>query len=187
MGKVKQIELKNWTYCFYNDINSIEEFNSSLLKIDKKSCKDIDIYYIGYITIKKIGDCENIYSVNPLYLIIGKVDGHIERSSAEENNGNKYLVFDSTDENKEVLKKYTELWNGIKNEIETINGGKKGEYGKDFMKIKFNTDDNLPLNKPLKLHLLTIIVRCIFEEDGKFYPQLYLDDCLYELWETYKC
>ena len=49
------------------------------------------------------------------------------------------------------------------------------------MKIKFNTDDNLPLNKPLKLHLLTIIVRCIFEEDGKFYPQLYLDDCLYEL------
>ena len=58
---------------------------------------------------------------------------------------------------------------------------KKGEYGKDFMKIKFNKDDNLTLNKPLKLHLLTIIVRYIFEEDGKFYPQLYLDDCLYEL------
>ena len=109
----------------------------------------------------------------------------------EESNGSKYLVFDSTelhsagvhsaDENKEVLKKYRELWDGIKNEIETINGGKKGEYGKDFMKIKFNTDDNLPLNKPLKLHLLTTIVRCIFEEDSKFYPQLYLDDCLYEL------
>ena len=49
------------------------------------------------------------------------------------------------------------------------------------MKIKFNTDDNLPLNKPLKLHLLTINLRCIFEEDIKFYPQLYLDDCLYEL------
>ena len=144
--------------------------------MDKKLCKDIDIYYIGYISIKKIGDWENIYSVNQLHLIIGKVDGNIE-----EDNGNKYLVFDSTDENKEVLKKYTELWDGIKNEIETINGGKKGEYGKDFMKIKFNTDDNLPLNKPLKLHLLTIIVRCIFEKDGKFYPQLYLHDCLYEL------
>ena len=153
MGKVKQIEIKNWTYYFYNDIINIEEFNSSLLKIDKKSYKDIDIYYIGYITIKKIGDCENIYSVNPLYLIIGKVDGHIECNSVECNSANcnsieeqdrsKYLVFDSTDENKEVLKKYTELWDGIKNEIETINGGKKGEYGKDFMKIKFNTDDNL--------------------------------------------
>ena len=110
-------------------------------------------------------------------LIIGKVDEHIE-----ENNGNKYLVFDSvelcsTDENKEVLKKYRELWDGIKNEIETINGSKKCEYGKDFMKIKFNTDDNLPLNKPLKLHHLAIIVRCILE-DGKFYLQLYLDDCL---------
>ena len=162
MGKVKLIEIKNRTYCFYNDIINIEEFDSNLLKIDKKSYKDIDIYYIGYITIKKIGDCENIYSVNPLYLIIGKVDGHIE-----ENNGNKYLVFDpaelhSTDENKEVLKKYTELWDGIKNEIKTINGGKKGEYSKDFMKIKFNTDDILPLNKPLKLHLLTIIVRRLF-------------------------
>ena len=96
-------------------------------------------------------------------------------------NGSKYLVFDYTDENKEVLKKYTELWDGIKNEIETINGGKKREYGKDFMKIKFNANDNLPLNKLLKLDLLTIIVRCIFEEDGKFYLQLYLDDCLYEL------
>ena len=56
---------------------------------------------------------------------------------------------------------------------------KKGEYGKDFMKVKFNTDDNLPLNKPLKLHLLTIIFSYIFEEDGKFYLRLYLDDCLY--------
>ena len=172
MGKVKQIEIKNRTYYFYNDIINIEEFNSSLLKIDQKWYKEIDIYYIGYIKIKKNGDYENTYSLNPLYLIIGKVDGHIE-----ENNGNKYLVFDSTDENKEVLKKYTELWDGIENETETKSDGKKGEYGKNFMKIKFNTYDNLPLNKPLKLHLLTIIVRCIFEKDGKFYPQLYLDEC----------
>ena len=111
-----------------------------------------------------------------MYLIIGKVDGH-----TEEKNGSKYLVFDSADENKEVLKKYTELWNGVKNEIETINGGKKGEYGKGFIKIKFDIEDNLPLHKQLKLHLLTIIVRPVFEEDGNFYPQLYLDDCLYEL------
>ena len=57
---------------------------------------------------------------------------------------------------------------------------KKVEYGKEFIKIKFNTDHNFPLNKPLMLHLLTRIVRCIFEEDGKFYLQLYVDDCLYE-------
>ena len=59
MGKVKQIEIKNWSYYFYNGIINIEEFDSNLLKIDKKSYKDIYIYYIGYITIKKIADCEN--------------------------------------------------------------------------------------------------------------------------------
>ena len=117
-----------------------------------------------------------------MYLIVGKVDEHIECNSVEEKHESKYLAFDSmellsTDENKEVLEKYTELWD----EIEMINGGENDEYGKDFIKIKFNTDDNLPLNKPLKLHLLTMIVRCIFEEHNKFYPQLCLDKCLYEL------
>ena len=71
MGKAKQTEIKNWVYYFYNHIIKIEEFNSNLVKIDKKSYKDIDIYYIGYITIKKTGDYENIYSLNPLNLIIG--------------------------------------------------------------------------------------------------------------------
>ena len=104
MGKVKQIEIKNRTYYFYNNIINIEVFNSSLLKIDKISYKDIDNYYIGYAAIKKNDDCENIYSINPLYLIIAKAFGYIE-----ENNDNKYLVFDSTDENKEVLKKYNKL------------------------------------------------------------------------------
>ena len=149
---------------------NIEEIDSNLLKIDKKSYKDIDIFFIGYITIKKIGDYEKIYSAYPLYLMIRKVDGHIECHSVEENNGNNYLVFDSIQKN--VLKKYGEIWDGIKNEFETINGGKKVEYGKDFLKIKFNIDNNLLLNKPLKLHLLAIIVRCIFEKDGKFYPEL---------------
>ena len=176
MGNIKQITIKNRTYYFFNDMINIEDFDSGLLKIDKKSFKNIDIYYIGNITIKKIDDCDNIHSVNPLYLIIGKVDGFIE-----EKNGSKYLVFDFTDKNKEVLAKYTELWDGIKNEIETINGGKEGEYGNDFMKIKFDTDYNLPLNKQLKMHMLTIVVRSVFQEDGKFYPQIYLDECSHDV------
>ena len=163
MGNIKQITIKNRTYYFFSDMINIEDFDSGLLKIDKKSFKNIDIYYIGNITIKKIDDCDNIHSVNPLYLIIGKVDGFIE-----EKNGSKYLVFDSSDKNKKVFKKYTELWDGIKNEIDTMNGGIKAEYGKDFMKIKFNTDDDLPLNKPLKIHMLTTVVRSVFEEGGNF-------------------
>ena len=70
MGVVKQIDIKNRTYYFYNDIINIKTFDPILLKIDKKSYKDIDIYNTGYITIKKIDDCENIYSVNPLYLLV---------------------------------------------------------------------------------------------------------------------
>ena len=65
--------------------------------------------------------------------------------------------------------------------IKTINGGKSGEYGKDFMKTKSNPDDHLPLNKPLKFHTMTIIIRSVFEENKKYYPQLFLDKCLYQL------
>ena len=99
----------------------------------------------------------------------------------EETNRCKYLVFDSTDKNREILGKYTELCSGIKNEIKTINGGKEGEYGKYFIKIKFDADDNFSLNKPLKLCMLTVFVGPFYEEDGKFYQQVYLDECLYEL------
>ena len=73
----------------------------------------------------------------------------------EEKNGNKYLVLDDVDENKEVSKKYEEVWEGVKKEIETINGSEKMEYGKDFLKIRFESNDDLPMNKPVKLHLLT--------------------------------
>ena len=90
----------------------------------------------------------------------------------------KNLIFDDSDnENKGLLKKYTHVWDGIKNEIKTINGGKEIDYGKDYTKIKFNSNDDLPLNKSLKFHAMVRIIRSVFEEDGKFYPQLYLDNC----------
>ena len=93
---------------------------------------------------------------------------------------NKYLVFDSTDENKELLKKCNDVFNGIRDKIKEINSG-QCYYEKDDMKTKFNSDDNLPLNKPLKFCLMTITIRSFFEEDGKLYPQVYLDNSLYEL------
>ena len=99
MGEVKQINIKNRTYYFYNDIIDLKGFKPNLLKIGKKHYKGINIYYIGYITIKKNDDYESIYSVNTLYLRINHASGYIE-----EKNGNKYLIFDSVDENKELLK-----------------------------------------------------------------------------------
>ena len=94
-------------------------------------------------------------------------------------NGNKYLIFDSVDENKEVLKKYADVWDGIKNKIKAINGGKKMIMG--YIKIKFDSDDDLPLNKPLKFYAMTVTIRSAFEEKGKLHPQLFLDDTLHEL------
>ena len=98
MGTVKQINIKNRTYYFYNDIIYLENFDARLLKIDKRSYKNIGIYNIGYTTKKKIDGYININSVNPLHLGITRVNGYIEEQGM-----NKYLVFDSTDENKELL------------------------------------------------------------------------------------
>ena len=109
-----------------------------------------------------------------MYLQVNHADGYIE-----EKNGNKYLIFDSTDDYKELLKKYVDVWNGIKNKINAINSD-AFDYEKDYTKIKFNSDDDLPLNKPLEFHMITIIIRSVFEEAGKLYPQVFLDDALYE-------
>ena len=127
MAKIKQINIKSRAYCFYNNQINSKDFDARLLKSDKKDYNEIDIYYNGYVTVKKIANYNNINSVNPLYLMINEMIGHFE-----EKNENKYLVLDDVDENKEVSKKYEEVWEGVKKEIETINGGKKVEYGKDF-------------------------------------------------------
>ena len=126
MGKVKQINITNRTYYFYNDQLNLKDFDARLLKVDKKNYSEIDIYYIGYVTVKKIAHCNNINSVNPLHLMIDEMIGHFE-----EKNENKYLVLDDVNENKEVSKKYEEVWEGVKKETETINSGKKVEYSKN--------------------------------------------------------
>ena len=100
MGKIRQINIKNRTCYFYNDQINLKDFDARLLKVDKKDYNEIDIYYIGYVTVKKIANCNNINSVNPLYLMINKMIGHFE-----EKGGNKYLVLDDVNENKEISKK----------------------------------------------------------------------------------
>ena len=167
---LKEIDIKSRTYYFCNDLIDLKDFDFSLLKLDKKSVMDINIYYIGYVTKKPE---YNIDSVNPLYLTIKKLDGFID-----EKNGNKYLNITLTDINNDVLIKYAEAWSGIKDQIKKINNDSVVEYDKYYMKIKFDSDDNLPLNKVLKFHALSVILRRVFERDSKYYPQIFLDDAL---------
>ena len=83
------------------------------------------------------------------------------------------MVFDSADQNKKLLKKYSDVWNGIKNKVKEVDDS-ECDYEKDYMKIKFNSDHNVPLNKPLKFHSMTITIRSIFKENGKLYPQCFV-------------
>ena len=169
MGQVKEINIKSQTYYFFDDLINLKNFDSSLLKIDKRSYKNIDIYYIGYIKIKKFGDSENIHSVNPLYLIINSATRHFK-----EKINKKYLILHSKN-------KYEEVWSEIRSEIKTLNGGKELLYENNHARIGINPDDDLPLNKPRKFPTLPIIITYVFQENEKLYPQICLDECLYKL------
>ena len=109
MEQVKKINIKNRGYYFSDSMINIKNFHSDLLKIDKKSHEDIDIYYISYIMIKKFSDCENIHTINSLYLII-----HSTISYFKEKNDEKYLNIDSTE-------KYEKAFSEIKSEIKKLN------------------------------------------------------------------
>ena len=171
MVTTKQLNIKNRTYYFYDDLINLKDFDPNLLKLDKKSSMDISIYYIGYVTKKPE---YNINSVNPLYLLISELDGFIE-----EKEGRKYLNISLIFNNNDVLVKLAVVWREIKDQVKKINNGSVCEYAENYMKI--DSDDNLPLNKVLKFRILTIIIRNIFEKDGKYYPQIFLDHCFYEI------
>ena len=156
-NKVKDINIKNRTYFFFNDTINIENFDPNNIKIDEKSYKSILIYYIGYVTIKEY---VKIYSVNPLYLICRYVNGYFE-----EINGNKYLTLFRTNESKEKIKKYEEKWIKIRDLIRSITKT-SDDYDEKYMKIKFNSDDELPL-KTVEIPTIAIVVRTIFLENSK--------------------
>ena len=169
--KFKDIDIKNRTYYFFNDMINIKNFDPNNIKLDKKSYKNILIYYIGYVMIKD-SKYVNIYIVNPLYLIFNKVNGYFG-----EINESKYLTLVPTNESK---KKYEELWIKIRDLIRSIT--KNSEYyDENYMKTKFNSDDELPLNKTIEIPSTTIVVRAIFLESNKYYLQVFFDECLYKL------
>ena len=171
-NKVKDINIKNLTYYFFNDMIDIENFDPNNAKKDEKSYKNILIYSIGYVTTK---ESIKIYSVNPLYLISRYVSGYFEKI-----NGNKYLTLVPTNESKEKIKKYEELWSEIRDLIRSITKN-SDDYDEKYMKIKFNSDDQLSINKTIEIPTMTTVVRAVFHKNNKYYPQVLLDECLYKI------
>ena len=172
---VKDINIKNHTYYFFNDIINIKEFNSKNIKIDEKSYKNILIYYIAYVTLKD-SKYVKINSVIPLYIMFNRINGYFE-----EINGNKYLTLVSINESEEKIRKYEELRIiKIRDLIRSVTK-KSDDHDEKHMKTKFDSDDKLPLNKTIKIPVMVIVIRAIFYENNKYCPQVVLDECLYKI------
>ena len=172
METIKQTNIKNRTYYFYNDIINLDEFDESRIRVDKKNFKYIDIYYLGYEHKKKISEGNVINSVNPLYLRIININVQFEKGKDD----TWYVVISDKDD---VYKKLVDIFESIKNKI-TEKTWDVVEYDNDYMKIKFENNNLFPTDKDVNIHIAIIIIRAIFAKDGKYYPQLFLDDGLYK-------
>ena len=158
---VKDINIKNRTYYVFNDIIYIENFDPNNIKIDEKSLKNILIFYIVYVTIKK--DLKS-YSVNLLCVIFGEMNRYFEVI-----NGNRYLTLVPTNESKEKTKKYEEPLIKIRTLVRFITKN-LDDYDEKYITIKFGSDDELPSNKRIEIPIMTIVVRAVFHENNKYYP-----------------
>ena len=153
METIKQINIKNRTYCFYNDIINLDEFDESKIKVDKNDFNDIDIYYLCYEHKKKISECNVINSVNPFYLRIVDMKGQFEKGKDDA----WYLIISHKDD---VYEKLMGIFESIKKKI-------TAEYDKDYMKMKFESNNIFPIDKDVNIRLDTIVIRAIFVQEGK--------------------
>ena len=163
---IKSLRIKNKSYYYWYDIIFIDDFNIKFFKITKRESRaGIYIYYIRYVVNKLEHD---INSVRPLYLNVESLLGSVEK--IDESN-DRYLVIDKS--NIKVINVFNTLREYIENKIilDKING---------FDKIRFNSDIDLPLGTLIQFKMLNIIIRCIIKKDGKYYPEIYLDECMYD-------
>ena len=174
MGEINHINVKNRSYCFYNDMISLDEFDGRNIKVDRKIFKDIGIYYLGYEHKKKITECNVIKSVNQLYLRITDMKGQFKKGK----DGNVwYLIIFG---NEFVFRIFANIWRSIRTKIEANTDGIV-QYNKDYTRITFESNDNLPTDKTVNIRLATVVIRSVFAQNGKYYPQLFLDGALSEL------
>ena len=161
---IKSLKIKTKSYYYWNDIMFIDDFNINFFKIVKRESRiGVDIYYIGYVVNKLEYDTN---SVKPLYLIVNSLLGSVEK---KDGSSDRYLVIDKS--NIEVINVFNTLREYIEDKfiLDKIDG---------FDKIRFSSDIDLPRGTLIQLKILTVIIRYIIKKDDKYYPEIYLDDCL---------
>ena len=177
---VESLKIKNTSYCFWNDIVYLDNFDVDLIKIVRQESRiDFDIYYIGYVVNKPQYD---VNSVNPLYLIVRNLVGRIEKIKGS---SDRYLVVDES--SKKVISVFDKLWKFIKDEInrlikrnDKITFGNANNKISEYNKLRFSSVVDLPLNTMIEFHSLTIVINCVIEKGNKYYLEIYLDECLYK-------
>ena len=163
---IKLLKIKSQSYYHWYDIIFIDDFNIKFFKIAKRESRaGIDIYHIRYVVNKLEYD---INSVKPLYL---RVESLLESVAKIDRSNDRYLVIDKS--NIKVINVFNTLREYIENKVilDKIDG---------FDKIRFSSDIDLPLGTLIQFKILTIIIRCIIKKDGKYYPEIYLDKCMYD-------
>ena len=182
---IKSLEIKNKTNYDWHDIVYINDFDANSLEIIKKESRiGANIYYIGYV-VKPDYDYDTI---NPLYFVINRLIGYIEEI---EGSNDKYLVVAKSVRNKNIISVLDTLWGSIENKTEDIINPAINNYPnikiKDYDKFRFNSDIDLLLETTIEFRSLVINVSCVIEKDNEYYPESYLDECLYvkgNIWPT---
>ena len=166
----KKLRIKNCPAFIFDNMVNIKDIDLNAIGVNKISNTNCEIEYYG-----------NLVYDSPLYLILNDVDAYFLSI-----NEKKYLVFASTDKNKDILENYKELWDTIRKEISKINEEVKIFDLKDLVKIKFKSDDKLTLSKIINIPMCAIILDSVFKINGMFYPKIYLNSCYLE-YDNNKC
>ena len=164
---IKSLEIKAKINYNWDDIIYINDFNADVLEIIKRESRiGANIYHIGYVL-----DPDFDYNtIKPLYFVIGSLIGYIEEI---EGSSDKYLVVASSVRNKNIISVLDMVWTSIEDEINP------GIKIKNYNKLRFNSDIDLPLNTIIEFRSLVINISCVIEKDNEYYPEIYLDECLY--------
>ena len=176
---VESLKIKSKSNYLWDDMVYLDYFDVKLVKVVRRESRiGVDIYYIGYALKPK----NDFNSINPLYLIARHLFGRIEKI---EGSSDSYLVVDEN--NKEVINVFDKLWKFIKDEInrlikrnDKITFGNADNKISEYNKLRFSSDVDLPLYALIEFHMLTIVINCVIEKGNKYYPEIYLDECLYE-------